>query len=179
MDITTYILSKKYVDDSLAGAGALVGKSAYQIAVDNGFKGTEWEWLQSLTGASPTIGDNGNWFINDTDTGVLASPSLVGYATEDFVNQQISQIPTIDLSSYATRQELSEALLGIKIPDVSQFITQKEVEELIAQITYPTPDLSNYATKVYVQELIETLNLPQESVNMIALTKEEILAICN
>ncbi|MEF2293138.1 collagen-like protein [Virgibacillus dokdonensis] len=27
------------------------GKSAYQIAVDNGFKGTEQEWLASLKGA--------------------------------------------------------------------------------------------------------------------------------
>lgn len=52
------------------------GKSAYQIAVDNGFNGTEQEWLNSLHGESgtiPHIGDNGNWFIGDTDTNVSAS----------------------------------------------------------------------------------------------------------
>ena len=39
-------LIKKYVDKKVAGT--LTGKSAYQIAVDNGFEGTEQEWLESL-----------------------------------------------------------------------------------------------------------------------------------
>lgn len=37
---------KEYVDKKVAGT--LTGKSAYQIAVDNGFIGTEQEWLESL-----------------------------------------------------------------------------------------------------------------------------------
>jgi hypothetical protein len=37
MDITSYILAKKYVDDTLSGAGALKGDSAYELAVKNGF----------------------------------------------------------------------------------------------------------------------------------------------
>lgn len=65
------------------------GKSAYEIAVDNGFVGTEEEWLESLKGdtgatgpAGPTgpAGANGNtpyiqdgyWFIGSSSTGVLA-----------------------------------------------------------------------------------------------------------
>jgi len=45
-----YALSKKYTSDSLVGAGAIKGKSAYEIAVDNGYSGTEAEWLESLKG---------------------------------------------------------------------------------------------------------------------------------
>lgn len=37
---------KEYVDKKVAGT--LTGKSAYQVAVDNGFVGTEQEWLESL-----------------------------------------------------------------------------------------------------------------------------------
>ena len=37
------------------GSGA-AGKSAYEIAVDNGFVGTETEWLESLKGAEGTDG---------------------------------------------------------------------------------------------------------------------------
>lgn len=58
------------------------GKSAYEIAVDNGFVGTETEWLESLKGSDGDKGDNGttphvdsitkNWFVGDTDTGILA-----------------------------------------------------------------------------------------------------------
>lgn len=57
------------------GTGA-DGKSAYEIAVANGFVGTEQEWLDSLKGDAPRIGDNGNWFIGDVDTGVSAEPEL-------------------------------------------------------------------------------------------------------
>ena len=82
MDITSYILSKRYIDDTLAGAGALQGKSAYEIALKNGFIGSEEEWLNSLVGASPIIGENGHWIINNHDTGVIASPDLSGYYSE-------------------------------------------------------------------------------------------------
>lgn len=82
MDITSYILAKKYVDATLSNAGALQGKSAYEIAVDNGFQGSETEWLASLEGATPRIGENGNWFLDDEDTGVLAAPDLSGYFSE-------------------------------------------------------------------------------------------------
>lgn len=65
----------------------LQGYSAYEVAVQNGFEGTEVEWLASLKGAdgqdgangrdgqdgqdgiTPTIGDNGNWYLGTTDTG--------------------------------------------------------------------------------------------------------------
>lgn len=35
------------------------GKSAYQVAVDNGFEGTEKEWLESLKGEDGTPGPMG------------------------------------------------------------------------------------------------------------------------
>ena len=82
MDVISYILSKRYIDNTLAGAGALQGKSAYDIAVENGFVGTEEEWLNSLVGSSPIIGENGHWIINNIDTGVIASPDLSGYYSE-------------------------------------------------------------------------------------------------
>lgn len=60
------------------------GKSAYEIAKENGFNGTETEWLASLKGEpgapgadgrdgedgkTPYVGDNGNWYIGADDTG--------------------------------------------------------------------------------------------------------------
>jgi hypothetical protein len=96
MDVVSYILAKKYVDATLSGAGALQGKSAFDVAVDNGFKGTEEEWLQTLEGVTPHIGDNGNWYLGETDTGVLAAPDLQGYFSEANLqalsNEEILQI---------------------------------------------------------------------------------------
>ena len=79
------------------GKDGVDGKSAYQIAVDNGFNGTEQEWLTSLKGIKGDKGDAGeqgtpgtngqdgengitphidpttkHWFIGETDTGILA-----------------------------------------------------------------------------------------------------------
>ena len=157
MDISSYILSKQYVEDSLAGAGALVGKSAYQIACDNGFSGSEQDWLKTLVGAAPAIGANGNWFVDGVDTGVIASPSLAGYATEDWVKEQIANItfPKIDLTPYATKQEVKESIEAIDIPEV---------------------DLSNYPTKQEVKESIET-KIAEIKEELEDLDKEKVLAI--
>lgn len=76
MDIITLALAKRYVQETLEGQGALKGndgKSAYDIAVENGFSGTEEEWIKSLQGITPHIGENGNWFIDDVDTNIPAN----------------------------------------------------------------------------------------------------------
>lgn len=67
-----------------AGEDLPRGKSAYEIAKENGFDGTEAEWLASLKGApgaagangkdgengkTPYVGENGNWYIGADDTG--------------------------------------------------------------------------------------------------------------
>jgi hypothetical protein len=72
---------------------AIIGQSAYQIALKNGFKGTEQEWLLSL---SPYIGENGNWYINDIDTGVIATPELEDYySKEDLISLTPDEILNI------------------------------------------------------------------------------------
>lgn len=45
---------------SMSLPDAIVGKSAYEIAVINGFKGTETEWLESLKGADGETGAKGD-----------------------------------------------------------------------------------------------------------------------
>ena len=46
--------------------GNIKAKSAYEIAVDNGFSGTEEEWLESLKGTSDieytTVQEAEEWF---------------------------------------------------------------------------------------------------------------------
>ena len=67
--------------------------TAYGLAVKRGFKGTLDEWIASLkgekgdqgergpqgeSGDTPYIGQNGNWWVGETDTGfaVSAKPDL-------------------------------------------------------------------------------------------------------
>ena len=60
-------------------------------------------------------------------------PSFDGYATEDYVAEQIDNIPSVDLTDYAKKNE---------IPDVSGYITE---EQLLAK---------DYVDKAYVAEEI-------------------------
>lgn len=49
------------------------GLSAYEIAQQNGFSGTEQEWLESLKGITPHIDPvTKHWIIGNVDTGIVA-----------------------------------------------------------------------------------------------------------
>ena len=74
-------LQEKLNNGELGGGSGsgVAGKSAYEIAVDNGFVGTETEWLESLKGADGADGVTPhidsvtkNWHIGTVDTGILA-----------------------------------------------------------------------------------------------------------
>lgn len=87
MDILTLAVAKKYTEESIKNIETVVqGKSAYEIAIENGFEGTEKDWLLSLQGKSPYIGENGNWFIGDIDTDVHAKPeNMVALTAEEIL----------------------------------------------------------------------------------------------
>ena len=48
------------------GKNGTDGKSAYEIAVENGFEGTEEEWLESLQGEDGERGDRGTYWFSGT-----------------------------------------------------------------------------------------------------------------
>ena len=55
---------------------------AYHLAVADGYEGTYEQWLETIRGKdgadgkTPYIGENGNWFIGDIDTGVKAQGDI-------------------------------------------------------------------------------------------------------
>jgi hypothetical protein len=63
LDVVTLALArknaKKQIQDAMEGAGVIAGKSAYEIAVENGYSGTEEQWLESLHGTKGDKGDPG------------------------------------------------------------------------------------------------------------------------
>ncbi len=89
MDFTLYALLKAYVKQSVENIeGFEKGKSAYEIALDNGFEGTEQEWLKSLQGETPYIGENGNWFVGTLDTNVSAIPKLEDTVLDQYYSKE-------------------------------------------------------------------------------------------
>lgn len=68
----------RYIDSDMT---KLNGKSAYEIAKDNGYTGTEQQWLESLIGA-------GQWETLDTRTELLKSTN--NYETRNSISRGIS-----------------------------------------------------------------------------------------
>lgn len=78
------------------GATGANGKSAYQVAVDNGFEGTEAQWIASLVGATGATGATGAPGQDGADglglSGALSEATNVGtllsgiYIVDDSVN---------------------------------------------------------------------------------------------
>ena len=103
-------------------------------------------------------------------------PSLDGYATESYVTEQISNIPSVDLTDYAKKNE---------IPDVSGYITEEQLlakdyadkayvtEEIAKVSTGGEIDLSSYLSKV---EATETYVAKVPGKSLIADTEIERLA---
>lgn len=102
IDLSNYATTN-YVDDKFAeietitGEQGADGKSAYEIAVENGFVGTEQDWLDSLNGKNGLDGSNGfspeitvkaqtdsEYILNiTTSTGIITTPNLQGKDGKD------------------------------------------------------------------------------------------------
>ena len=100
------------------GAKGEDGKSAYQIAVDEGFEGSETDWLASLKGAD---GRNGIDGINGTNGKDGKTPVKgVDYFTTAEINEiEEGAAAKVDLSDYAKTADLSTVATSGSYNDLS------------------------------------------------------------
>jgi len=59
------LATEEYVNSMLENIGSVNGKSAYDVAVEKGFEGTEEEWLDSLKGTQGEKGEAGKFNIEE------------------------------------------------------------------------------------------------------------------
>lgn len=114
--------------DGQNGADGSDGKSAYEVAVDEGFVGTESEWLASLKGDPGTNGINGQ---NGAD-GI--SPVANVTKTGDVYKIRIQDAAgtteqTIDMSSYAKQTDVDniQELIPSDASASNKLVTENKV----------------------------------------------------
>lgn len=105
-------ISDKVLEKVEAGTKGEDGKSAYQIALDEGFEGSETEWLASLKGADGRNGIDGINGTNGKDgtNGINGKTPVKG--VDYFTQAEIQQIENnaaakVDLSDYTKSADLS------------------------------------------------------------------------
>ena len=123
------------------------GKSAYEIAVEHGFVGTEVEWLESLKGVDGKDGVNGKDGCdgrNGVDglpgkDGKSGADGLPGRDGIDGIDGKSAYIIAVEHGFSGTENEWLQSLKGADGKDGI------------------TPDMSNYATKADIVELQEQI----------------------
>ena len=117
------------------------GKSAYQIAVENGFEGSETEWLASLKGADGRNGIDGKNGTNGTNgkdgkDGTNGKDGKTPVKGVDYFTQaEIQQIENnaaakVDLSDYAKTADLSTVATSGSYEDLTNKPTIPAAYEL-------------------------------------------------
>lgn len=140
------------------------GKSAYEIALENGFVGTESEWLESLKGADGKDGINGKDGVDGApgQDGIDGQPGKDGIDGQNGADGQDGVNGSDGKSAYiiavehgftGTETEWLASLKGADGKDGANGQPGKDAPEV---------DLSNYATKDQLQKLEENAEYLEE-----------------
>lgn len=148
--------------DGVAGQD---GKSAYQVAVDNGFDGTEVEWLRSLHGNDGLDGKSGR----DGLPGQSGKSAYEIAITNGFTGTETEWLESlkgrdghdgkdanVDLSKYPTKDEIANQY--VQRTDLPNIVLDTDQRTLIInnkEIKIPNSiDLSNYAQKSEIPKIV-------------------------
>ena len=126
---------KDYVDKKVAGA--LTGKSAYEIAVEQGYEGTEEEWLASLVGETGDKGDKGD----KGDTGAAGADWVPTVAEKTAIAAEAAGI--IDINGKANKADC-EGKLPVDFDMHAGLVDSRDLS------LYGNVSLGNYHTCISV-----------------------------
>ena len=117
------------------------GKSAYEIAVEHGFVGTEAEWLESLKGVNGKDGCDGRNGVDGLPgkDGKNGADGLPGHDGIDGTDGKSAYIIAVEHGFTGTETEWLQSLKGADgrdgiTPDMSDYATKADIAELQEQI---------------------------------------------
>lgn len=132
----------KFISD-LSGAQGIQGLSAYQVAVQHGFEGTEAEWLISLKGEKGDSGEKGEKGDPGSDASVT--------------KQNVEAVLTGDITSHNhDSRYISKSNTSTYTPTTDYHpATKKYVDDTVAAVDV-TEQISGKADKTYVDSKLDT-----------------------
>lgn len=128
------------VADEVAKAEAAASRA--EIAAEN-----------AASAATSVLGDY--YTKSEVDNAVAnVKVDLTGYATEEYVRNQIDEIPDVDLTGYATEQYVQDQIDAIPEVDLSDYATKQNLQDAIEAIDV-TDQLVDYVLKVDIGNLAD------------------------
>ena len=131
----THDLYQQLLEKIQSASKGTDGKSAFEIAVEHGFVGTETEWLESLKGVDGKDGVNGK----DGCNGRNGADGLPGRDGIDGIDGKSAYIIAVEHGFSGTENEWLQSLKGADgkdgiTPDMSDYATKADIAELEEQI---------------------------------------------
>lgn len=124
------------------------GLSAYEIYKKEGGQLSEEEWLKSLNGLTPTIGENGNWFLGTVDTGLPSRGPKGDTGSIKFI--VVTELPTENIDETAIYLKPVESPTGENKFEELIYVNGKWEDLGTPNVAV---DLSNYYTKTEVKQI--------------------------
>lgn len=138
------------------------GKSAFEIAVENGFVGTESEWLESLRGKDGAVGPQGE----QGPPGANGQPGRDGMNGSDGINGKSAFEIAVENGFIGTETDWLESLKGkdgADGRDGADGAVGPQGEQGPPGKDGVTPDMSEYPTKADYEDLQRKLQSLQDS----------------
>lgn len=129
------------------------GLSAYEIYKKEGGQLSEEEWLKSLNGLTPTIGENGNWFLGTVDTGLPSRGPKGDTGSIKFI--VVTELPTENIDETAIYMKPVEKPTGENKFEELIYVNGKWEDLGTPNVAV---DLSNYYTKNDVDNKLSTIS---------------------
>lgn len=144
------------------------GKSAYEIALEHGFVGTEAEWLESLKGKDGAVGPQGEQGPPGADgqpgkNGEQGSPGVDGRDGLDGTNGKSAFEIAVENGFVGSETEWLESLKGKDGADGKDGAVGSQGEQGPPGKDGVTPDMSEYSTKADYEDLQRKLQSLQDS----------------
>ena len=105
-EIKGTVATKGIIKGTVQGVYGKDGKSAFEVAISNGFEGTEAEWLETLKGESGVYIGSGNM---PEDCNVQIDPEGECVTLEQLVRSVISQVNKISTVTLPSNDWVGEA----------------------------------------------------------------------
>lgn len=129
------------------------GLSAYEIYKKEGGELSEEEWLKSLNGLTPTIGENGNWFLGTVDTGLPSRGPKGDTGSIKFI--VVTELPTENIDETAIYMKPVEKPTGKNKFEELIYVNGKWEDLGTPNVAV---DLSDYYTKNDVDNKLATIS---------------------
>lgn len=150
------------------------GLSAYEIYKKEGGQLSEEEWLKSLNGLTPTIGENGNWFLGTVDTGLPSRGPKGDTGSIKFI--VVTELPTENIDETAIYLKPVESPTGENKFEELIYVNGKWEDLGTPNVAV---DLSNYYTKTEVKQITgELTNLNTEDKSNLVNAINEVMNSC-